>query len=281
MSYKTVLLHVNQSAHAPERARVAARLARSFEAHLVGAAMSGISMEVYRNSAMMFAGPLPQAQFDTLARNAELALDRFEAVAQGEDVHSFERRLSDYEPQAGLVMQARYADLVVVSQADPDDADTSLIRDLPEYVALHGGRPVLVVPYAGKFDTLDRHALVAWDGSRSATRAMTDALPLLRRSRKVTLALFNPARMYGVHSELPGADAALFLARHGVTVEVQQQATPDGLDTGNALLSLAADLSADLLVMGAYGHTRWRETLLGGVTRTVLSDMTLPVLMSH
>jgi nucleotide-binding universal stress UspA family protein len=281
MSYKTILLHVNQSVHAPERMRVAARLARNFEAHLVGAAASGISMEIYRNTAMMFAGPIPQQEFDELARNAELALDQFEAVARAEDVHSFERRVADYDPQAGLVLQARYADLVVLSQADREDASNDLIRDMPEHVALHGGRPVLVVPYAGKFDTLDRHALVAWDGSRSATRAMTDALPLLCRSRKVTLALFNPTHIYGAHGELPGADAALFLARHGVKVEVLQQTTPDGMDTGNALLSLAADLSADLLVMGAYGHTRWRETLLGGVTRTVLSDMTLPVLMSH
>jgi len=281
MSYKTILLHVNQSVHAPERLRVAARMARGFEAHLVGAAMSGFSMEIYRNSAMMYAGPIPQAEFDALARNAELALDQFEAAARAADVFSYERRVSDYEAQAGLVLQARYADLVVVSQADRRDDNDEFLHDLPEYVALHGGRPVLVVPYAGKFDTLDRHALVAWDGSRSATRALTDALPLLRLSRKVTLVLFNPERMYGVHGELPGADAALFLTRHGVKVEVLQQTTPEGLDVGNALLSLAADTSADLLVMGAYGHTRWRETILGGVTRTVLHEMTLPVLMSH
>ena len=281
MSYKTILLHVNQSVHATERTRVAAQLARQFEAHLVGAAMSGFSMEFYRNSAMMFAGPIPQSEFDTLTRNAERALDTFEAQARAEDVHSFERRLGDDEPQGGLVLQARYADLVVLSQSDPNDGAGTLIQDLPEFVALHGGRPVLAVPHSGRFDTLDRHALIAWDGSRSATRAMTDALPLLRRSRKVTLALFNPERQYGVHGELPGADAALFLARHDVKVEVHQQSTPPGLDTGNALLSLAADLGADLLVMGAYGHTRWRETLLGGVTRTVLNSMTLPVLMSH
>jgi nucleotide-binding universal stress UspA family protein len=281
MSYKTIVVHVNQSGHAPERYRVAAQLARSCEAHLIGAAMSGFSMEYYRNSAMMFAGPIPQAEFDALAAKAEQALDRFEAVARAEAVSSFERRVGDDEPQSALILQARYADLVVVSQTDPADSATTLIRDLPEFVALHGGRPVLAVPYAGKFDTLTRHALIAWDGSRSATRAMTDALPLLRRSAKVTLALFNPESQYGVHSELPGADAALFLARHGVKVEVHQQTTPPGLDTGNALLSLAADINADLLVMGAYGHTRWRETILGGVTRTVLASMTLPVLMSH
>lgn len=93
--------------------------------------------------------------------------------------------------------------------------------------------------------------------------------------------VFNAQRQYGVHGELPGADIALLLARHGVNVDVLRQETPTGLDVGNALLSLAADLGIDLLVMGAYGHMRWREVLLGGVTHTILKSMTVPVLMSH
>jgi len=140
---------------------------------------------------------------------------------------------------------------------------------------------VLVVPYAGKFERVDRHALVAWDGSRAAIRAVTDAVPLLRRSGKVTLAIFNPDSHGSAHGEQPGADMALYLARHGVNVEVLVQKTPDGLDVGNALLSLASDLGVDLMVMGAYGHMRWRELVLGGVTRTIMRTMTVPVLMAH
>jgi nucleotide-binding universal stress UspA family protein len=280
MSYKTILVHVDQSSHAHARVELAGLLARDQQAHLIGTAMTGLGMEYYRNSGVAFAGPIRQEELDEIARGAEQALDRFEAQARAADV-SYERRHSDDEPEVGLVMQARYADLVVLSQTDPDTSGPGLMRQLPEHLALQGGRPVLVVPYAGTYPHLDRHALVAWDGSRAATRAVTDALPLLRRSARATLAVFNAASRYGVHGEQAGADIALYLARHGVKVEVLQQTTPPEMDVGNALLSLAADIGADLLVMGAYGHQRWRELMLGGVTRRLLQSMTLPVLMSH
>jgi nucleotide-binding universal stress UspA family protein len=112
-----------------------------------------------------------------------------------------------------------------------------------------------------------------------ATRAVTAALPLLKQAARVTVVVFNPQSRYGVHGQQPGADLALYLSRHGVRVEVSAQ--PTALDAGNALLSLAADTGADLLVMGGYGHARLREMLLGGVTATILRDMTLPVLMAH
>jgi nucleotide-binding universal stress UspA family protein len=226
---------------------------------------------------MALAGPLSQEELDQITRNSEQALQRFDALASAVDV-SHAQRYSDDQAEVGLVLQARYADLVVLGQTDPDTSGLSILRQLPEHLALHGGRPVLVVPFAGTFTHLDRHALVAWDGSRAATRAVTDALPLLRRSARVTLAVFNPDHTRG---EEPGADIALYLARHGVRVEVLRQTTAPGVDVGNALLSLAADTGADLLVMGAYGHQRWREIVLGGVTRRVLQTMTLPVLMSH
>lgn len=277
MSYKTILVHVDQSPYATARIERAARVAREQEAHLVGSALTGLTMEYYRNSGLVVAGPIRQEEVDEIKRGGEQALRHFETLAQAAGV-GHESRYSDDAPEAGLVEQARYADLVVLSQTDPDSAGLSMLRQLPEHLALHGGRPVLMVPYAGQFPTLNRHALVAWDASRAATRAVTDALPLLKRSARVTLAVFNPDRPFGTQ---PGAEIALYLARHGVNVEVQQQATPPGIDVGNALLSLAADLGADLLVMGAYGHQRWREIILGGVTRRLLQSMTLPVLMSH
>lgn len=280
MSYKTILVHVDQSSHAATRIALAAQVAAGQDAHLIGAALTGLTMEYYRNSGAAFAGPLPQEELDQLTRRGEQALDRFETQARNAGV-SYERRYSDDEAEVGLVLQARYADLVVLGQTDPATDGLAMLRKLPEHVALYGGRPVLLVPYAGAFPHLDRHALVAWDGSRAATRAVTDALPLLRKSARATLALFNAERQYGVHGEQPGADIALFLARHGVKVEVLRQTTAPGMDVGNALLSLASDIGADLLVAGAYGHLRWRELVLGGVTRRLLQSMTLPVLMSH
>jgi len=132
------------------------------------------------------------------------------------------------------------------------------------------------VPRAGQFERIERHALIAWNGSREAARAVRDALPLLKLARKVTVLAVEPQS----NGHAPGADLALHLARHGVTVDLDQDTAP-GMDAADILLSRASDLSSDLIVMGAYGHARMRETILGGVTRSMLAAMTAPVLMSH
>jgi len=122
--------------------------------------------------------------------------------------------------------------------------------------------------------------MVAWDGGREAARAVSDALPFLRRAQSVEVAVFDPERAAQRHGEQPGADIGLALARHGVKVQVARQSGA-GFDVGAQILSRAADTSADLIVMGGYGHARVRELVLGGVTRTLLEAMTVPVLMSH
>lgn len=276
MSYKTILVHVDHSRHAAQRIRVAARLAIAENAHLVGAAMIGISRYVYTESGLDLAATLIAAQVDALTERAEAALAVFDDIAASTGVQSYEKRLVNDDPAGGLAQQARYADLVVVSQTDRDDPASRIISDVPEYVMLNAGRPVLIIPYAGTFEDMSAHALVAWDESIEATHAIGNALPMLKSMRKTTLAVFNPVEPDGRD---PGADIALYLARHGVACEVACQQTP--ISVGDSLLSMAADLGSELIVMGGYGHTRFRELLLGGVTATVLRTMTVPVLMSH
>jgi nucleotide-binding universal stress UspA family protein len=278
MTYRTILVHADLSRHAPQRIRFAATLARTFDAHLVGGAMTGVSRFLLPGSIAM-GGPMIADQVELMRDNAERALVQFDALADQTGAPTFERRLVQDDFDGGMALQARYADVVVLSQTDPDDATLGSWNDLPEYVLLNAVRPVLLVPYAGNWEHAGSHALVAWDGSMEATRAVTAALPMLKLAARVTVAVFNPQSRWGVHGEQPGADLALYLSRHGVRVEVS--ALPTVLDTGNALLSMAADTGADLLVMGGYGHARLRETLLGGVTATILRDMTLPVLMAH
>jgi nucleotide-binding universal stress UspA family protein len=140
------------------------------------------------------------------------------------------------------------------------------------------GRPVLVVPYIGPSGTLGKRVLLAWNATREATRAATDALPFLQAADEVLVVLVKPHSIS--HGEVPGADIGLYLARHGVHVKVETIEGVD-IDAGNLLLSRAADLSSDLIVMGAYGHSRFSELVLGGVTRTMFESMTVPVLMSH
>jgi len=279
MSYKTILVHVDQSRHAAARIKIAAEIAVTENAHLIGAAMTGLSRFVYRDSAIDLTRTIVANHIDSLNQRANQALAEFDAIAKQIGVLSYEKRRGDDDPEGGLSLQARYSDLVVVSQTDPDEPVSKVISDLPEYVMLNCARPVLVVPFAGRFDHIGEEALIAWDGSMEATRAVTNAIPLLRRAKNVTVALFNPSAQSDIHGEQPGADIALYLARHEIKVEVVELRT--NIDVGNALLSLAADVRSDLIVMGGYGHTRFRELLLGGATMLVLKTMTAPVLMSH
>lgn len=282
MSYKTILVHVDQSRHTPARIRIAAQLAAAENAHLIGAAMTGVSRYLYRQTHGEITATIVADQVDFLYQRAEDALTQFERIARDSEVRSYERRLLNDDYHGGLCLQARYCDLVVLGQTDPDEAQGHIISDLPEYVVLNSGHPVLIIPHAGDFKRVGERVLVAWDGSMEATRAINGAIPILRRAGNVVLAVFDPPAGPvdpELHGEEPGADIALFLARHGVKVEVKHQVTSS--DVGNGLLSLAADTDSDLIVMGGYGHTSFREILLGGVTRTVLETMTVPVLMSH
>jgi nucleotide-binding universal stress UspA family protein len=171
-----------------------------------------------------------------------------------------------------VVTHIRYADLTVVGQADPDRRSASLAGD----VTLRAGRPVLVVPYTGTPDTLCERPLVAWNASREATRAVTDALPFLTRAKEVTVLSINPEDT----EHLPGAEIATFLARHGVKADARQEAAK-GISDGDSLLSRAAEFGADMIVMGAYGHSRAAEFVFGGTTRDLLQHSPISLFLSH
>ena len=147
-------------------------------------------------------------------------------------------------------------------------------------ILLSVGRPVLVLPYAGDAAVKADNVLVCWDAGREAARAVTDALPLLRRAKRVTVLSVDSRASAGGHGEQPGADIALYLSRHGIKAEAART-TSGGIDPGSVILSRAFDYGADLIVMGAYGHSRLRELVLGGATREIFRSMTVPVFLSH
>lgn len=280
MSYKAVLVHVDKDKSAVERIGIAARIANAEDAHLIGAAVTGISRFMYQPG-FAYAGEGMAEQleqrFKELNMQANANLSLFEGSAKEFKVKSWEARAIEDEAGEGISMQARYCDLVVIGQADPDTPSPTTLPDFPEFVIMHCARPVLIVPHACAVNTCATRVLIAWDAGMHATRAVTGALPLLRRAKSVDIVMFNPAA--GAHGEEPGADIALYLSRHGIKVNVIQKKTDS--DVGNALLSTAADRGIDLIVMGCYGHSRFREILLGGASRTMLNSMTVPVLMAH
>jgi nucleotide-binding universal stress UspA family protein len=277
MSYKTIVVHVDPSMHAPARIGLAAALANDHDAHLIGAAMTGISRFVDPAGGNDLARTALAGVAEKLHDHARQALDQFERLARAANVRSWERRLVADDPEGGLVLLSRFCDLLVLSQTDPAHAVGNAVRDLPEYVMLSVARPVLLVPYAGAPQRIEGKALLAWDGGLEASRAAFSGLPLLRRAREVVVARFGEQG-----PDVPGngePDLLAWLARHNINASIEPPHPEIG--AGNALLSLAFYLQAGLIVMGGYGHTRFRELLLGGVTKTVLESMTVPVLMAH
>ena len=192
---------------------------------------------------------------------------------------STEWRSEDGYVDARLAVHARYADLTVLGQPDPGQPFFAS-ADPTATMALSTGRPILVVPHVGAPAEPAETIMLCWNASRESARAASDALPLLRAAAKVIVLCVDPRSSAHGHGAEPGADAAAWLSRHGVKVAVQRDVAADS-DVGNVILSRAADLDVGLIVMGLYGHSRLRETVLGGASRTLLSSMTVPLFVSH
>jgi nucleotide-binding universal stress UspA family protein len=278
MSYKSIVVLLDMSARAHPRLEYAIRLARQFDAHLTGVfsaftpdpralyVMAGTAdyFEMHRKSRLERHG--------ALERIFRAELLRAGVTGQWIDHH---------EPASDAIPRyARCADLIVAGQDDPDDPEGYIADHFPESLVISAGRPVLFIPYTGVFPTLGANVMIAWNGSRESARAVHDALPLLQRAAIVTVVRLNEPRAE-TRGDIAGAGIALMLARHGVRAEVTALDGVHDMSPGDMLLSRASDLNADLVVMGAYGHSRWQELVMGGATHSMLQSMTLPVLMSH
>jgi nucleotide-binding universal stress UspA family protein len=276
MGLRDLLVYVDRDPACDSRVDVAAALAVKHEAHLTGLHAMGwprfpgyVEVELPPN--------FLDEQRRLLGERAGEVEVRFHERAGRHGIRA-EWRVDEGDVVGVVKLHARYADLTIVGQGlDLKDAPGELMF-LPEELALGVGRAVLVVPRYGTFERLGERVLIAWNGSREATRAVQDALPILKRATTVTVLSIDPEGES--QPRIPSADIALHLARHGIAAEAASTSSVD-IGVGNALLSRAADLGADLIVMGAYGHSRMREMVLGGVTRHLLQHMTVPVLMSH
>ena len=279
MDYKSILVHLDRGAKSAARLEIGFALTEAFDAHLTGLfALSSPRIPSYAIAEAESAVREAEARYrDQALRSAEVV---FRAAAARHGRAKSEWRASARDALDAVRLSARYADLVIAGQHEfgDDGSASGVAPDFADELVLSAGRPVLLVPYAGKFERIGRRVLVAWSASREAARALTDALPLLKRAENVEVVAFQPHK--ADHGEQPGADIGLFLARHGVKVTASEQHGGE-VDVGAQILSRAADVAADLIVMGAYGHARVRELVLGGATRTLLEAMTVPVLMSH
>jgi len=279
MNFRTILVHLDRSGRSPVRAALAAQWARAHESHLTGLIPTGLY------DGIIPADAIATGMTDYIAESADYLRRRAEAIAREfrQDIAasgplSYEVQLVDGVTEDAVVRYGHASDLVVLGQSDESARQDTTVHGLAEHVLMEVGRPVLVVPSSGEFSGVPRNIVVAWDGSREAAVALHASLPALRGARVSLLSLRHPRDGDDVQRLLMH-DMIQFLLRHGVQARAESAVTEIGI--ADALLSRVSEIGADLLVMGAYGHSRFRERILGGVTRQILAQMTVPVLMAH
>ncbi len=274
---KNIVVNLSVGEAADAATAYAISVAAAFESHLVGIAFN------YEPSMAEFgyegvAVSLIEQEREKAARLADAAIAKFDESARRQGVSAESHRLDANFAGAGeqFATLARRFDLSVVTQAEPRKVVPEGM--IIEAALFDSGRPVLAVPYIQKTGLTLNRVMVGWDGSRNAARAVGDAMPFLTRAKAIEVVMVTAERAKS--DEMPGADLAHHLARHGLNVSVQRIVSVE-TDVANTILSYAADAGTDFLVMGGYGHSRLREFVLGGATRGILAAMTVPVLMSH
>lgn len=278
MALKDLLVHVDTDPRCQNRLEAAIGLAASHDAHLTGLfVLMPPQLPGYLRA---------EISDDILRHQAELAVaaakraeDTFNNAVRRANVKGEWRCVEGTQVQT-LSLHGRYSDVVIAGQRDPSGEASGDDPSMPDQLILASGRPVLLVPHSGTYPVIGQRVMIAWDASRLATRAISDAMPFLVGAKHVIVMAVNPKQGEEGHGEIPSADICLHLARHGVKADAQH-VYADNVSVGDMLLSRAAEEGIDLMVTGAYGHARWRELVLGGVTRHLLKHMTIPVLMCH
>jgi nucleotide-binding universal stress UspA family protein len=275
MSYKSMVVCLDNSAGSARRLEFALALATKHNAHLTGLHLTytpNFYFDPYAQWAPMMVELEAAAQ-----KKRYLAKEDFRIAAQKAGVN-FD--WADYRNTElnQVLAHARTADLTILGQRNPLDAQSELGIDFQEKFVLKLGRPVLFLPYSGEHKVSFEHIVVAWNGGREAARAMADAMPLLKLAKKVAVLTIDEKK--DIEHDLPDIDIATYLARHDVRMEIERNDEID-VEVADWLNSRMQEANADLLVMGAYGHSRFTELVVGGTTRFMLKKMKTPVLMSH
>ena len=274
---KDIIVNLSVTKEGSVVGKYAVSVAAALEAHLTGVAFI-YEPVVPISGAGYIPAEVIEIQRDDNETAAEAAIKSFTADTDQAGISAEPLITNASLAGAGdhFARMARRFDLAIVGQAEPEIS--SMEQIIGETTLFESGRPMIMVPYIQKAPFKTDNVMICWDGSRTATRAVADAIPIIRKSGRVEIVIVTNER--GKEDEIEGADIGQHLARHGLKVDVHR--IPGGnIDIADALLSHAADSSADLMVMGGYGHSRLREFVLGGVTRSIFESMTVPVLLSH
>jgi nucleotide-binding universal stress UspA family protein len=276
MTCKTLLVHLDDSTHSAARTEFALNLARRYGAHLIG--LYVVCQDITRPFFLQDEGAWLAVHDERHDANLKSAQAGFLAAAAQADLSSAEWRAPEGSAADVTVLHARHADLLILGEHDSEDRSSYISRHFVEDVVMSSGRPAIVLPYAGTVRTFAESVLIAWDGSRESARALADALPVIKHAKFVTVVTVETGP---TQVEPAGIDVAAWLERHNIQAGFATAPRVSSVYAGSLLLNMLTDHHIDLVVMGAYGHARVQERLLGGMTRTMLQSMTVPVLMSH
>ena len=280
MNPKTFVVSLNDTDNLDHLLTTCSSLAEHHGAHVIGVYIIP-SVEVYAVYGGIAMADVVDAQRRRYQAMSKDVREKFEHRMGLSSVSHEWRELDAMSSSIGreFAQQCRFADLGVIAQVDSNES-CGVEPSFAEYVVMEAGRPVLLVPRGKSFETIGNKVLMGWNGSKEAARACFDALPLLSADSDIDIVWVDPQKERALAGNVPGAELATTLARHDLKITAEPMPTSD-TDAGRALLTHVGDVGADLLVMGAYGHSRVREFVFGGATEHVLNNMTVPVLMSH
>ena len=280
MALKNIEVFVDATPEGQKRAYYAATLAHQCGAHLAGIHVVSAGRPEHRSDYYVVGTAIRASRASEKAADdavTAIVRRRFEEISAKRDLSAEFRVIRRSGPDEDLTLNSLHSDLVVIGQRELQELKGYAS---PEKLLLSSGAPILIIPSGWKSESIGNKILVGWNASREARRAVADALPFLVAASSVTLLVVDSERRAGRHGEDPGADIALYLARHGARVEVEQVLS-QGAPVADIILSYAAEHGVDLIVIGAYSHARPVEMMFGGVTRTLLKEAPVPVLMSR
>jgi nucleotide-binding universal stress UspA family protein len=277
--YRRITVHLDHGFDCTRRTALALGLAKRHKAELVGVYASSAPPQYYYGESVMMSRTL-NIMKNLQAQNRGAVQNAFLEAAAAADVPAVVRA-GESSPSATVALHGRASDLIIVSQQNRDDVEAAHENEFVEQTLLTAGRPVMVLPSSGDFPVVGDRVLLCWDGSREAARALADAAPLLQGASNVVVLTMDEGSATRNVESIPFEDLATYCVAHGIPAPDHVRRDIKGVGVGSTILNAAADYSADLIVMGAYGHSKFREWAMGGATASILKSMTVPIMFSH
>lgn len=275
MSYKSILVFLDDGKSNSDRIDAAITMAKTHGAHLTGAALQSLKPELLNSN---------DEKVTTVEANrmANRLIEEFKHKATDAGIDFDHIVISGNSDVSANTMahHGRNADLVILAQPNPDGRNFTRMLSFAEEVMLYSGRPILFIPYIGANKIPFKKALISWDGTPAATRATYDAIPILKRTEEVTVLVVESKKQLESKSDEQAEALSRNLARHGIHTHVER-VSPGEASVASVILNEVSHHDIDVLIMGGYGTPSLRQKILGGVTRSLLSSMLIPVLMAH